>query len=72
LNDIKHYKAAKTYLFSTGMCYIKDNLALRVVTEKKTILLKKLGAKPVFVFFAQRVTLPMLSPARVLRNNLED
>jgi hypothetical protein len=50
---------------------INNNLALRVVTEKKAILLKELGAKPVFVFIAQRVTLPVLNPARVLRNNLE-
>ena len=50
---------------------INNNLALRVVTEKKTILLKELSAKPVFVFFTQRVTLPTLNPAGFLRNNIE-
>ena len=36
-----------------------DNLALGVVAEEETVLLKKFGAKPVLVVFTERVSLPV-------------
>ena len=50
---------------------IDDHLACGVIAEEQAILLKKFSTKPVLVFFAQGIALPVLDPAGVLRNDFK-
>ena len=50
---------------------VDDDFTFRVVAEEQTVLLKKLGAKPMLVCLTEGVALPVLGALRVLRNDLK-